>query len=1095
MARSALPQLIDDALHTPDAEPTPPIVVGSPAWDTWLANPANRAFSVPTEAGALTVRREQKGGGAYWYAYHRTGPRLRKAYLGKTADLSLERIAEALATLHTPLPTVTQTEPLTLRLLGTPYMTRGATPLTLASAKAIALLGYLALADGPQTRERLQDLFWPESLPAAAGKNLRNTLWAIRTTLGDDLLHSAGERIGLTPAVQHDLSPFLAAVARPNDAPPDALQHALAQYRGPLLDGIALHDAPELELWLTRERERLLQQYRAAVDVLLDRLRAAEQWAALAQAAEQALAHDDLHETAHRAIMEALARRGDRAGALRRYERLRTLLDSELGVPPDAASEALHDAIVRGALSPPAPEPPTLPQPPRPAPPPRQPFVGRESAIAALDAAWTHAAEGAARVVVISGELGIGKSRLWQHWATAAIEPHLMDVACLEATRDMPFAPLIAVFGNTVWSARAAAAVGANVPPWLQDLTRLLPTLNDLPHTLLGGAPAAERQRLFEAFVQALLALTRPPHLLALHDLHWADSATLDWLDYALHRLHGTPLLLMASYRTEAVNRDQLRRIAQWERDIPLHRLELSRLTPTEATDLLAALGAGDQAHLVHESAGNPYFLTELARSAVQGVPPALSDLVRARIDALPEPAQQVLQAAAVLEPDIEAPILVQISALDETTTLEALDDLFSSAMLIEHDERAAFSHPLIATIVRATLSRVRRAIVHRRAATALAQLYANHLPAQAGRIAAHYREAGDRPQAAHYAMLAGDYALSVTAAVEAVHFYRQALADDAGAECRLRLGRALAWCGEQAEARALIQQAYADFAARADRHNMALARLLQADLALTYSGYAEAGELAEQAYDLSGGTEPFIAASAHILIGTAARVRGDFAAAQRHINACLELATKHNLPEVQMYAAIGLSNLRAEQGDQVGAYAAAQQIIGLAQQVGYSFYEAIGRNSAAYRATLLGDFAAAHAHIHAGLELLDARGLEMPRQWLYSTRGELALAEANWEEAEPWLERARIEAVRQNNAEQVTMIEANLGRVAAGRGDLPRAEELLTRSWEASVANTGRFQAAQIGRWLADVLSRQGDHARAHSIREAATAHLAAKD
>jgi DNA-binding SARP family transcriptional activator/ATP/maltotriose-dependent transcriptional regulator MalT len=1093
MARPALAQLIDGALYIPAPEATAPIIVGSPAWVAWLADPANRAFSVPTEAGALTVRREQKGGGAYWYAYHRTGPRLRKAYLGKTADLNLERIAQALATLHAPVPTVTQTDPLTMRLLGTPQFVRGATPLTLASAKAVALLGYLALAEEPQRRERIQDLFWPESLPTAAGKNLRNTLWAIRTTLGADLLSSAGERIGLSPAVQHDLSLFLAAAAQPNDTPPDALQHALAHYRGPLLDGVTLHDAPELELWLTRERERLLQYYRTAVEALLARQQAAADWPALAQTAEQALTHDDLHETAHRALMEALARRGDRAGALRRYERLRTLLDNELGVPPDAASEALHDAIVRGALNPTAPERLPLPAPPRPTPPPRQPFVGRVHESAALDAEWAHAAQGTARVVVISGELGIGKSRLWQHWAAGAADPHLIELQCLEATRHMPFAPLIAIFGNATWSARAAAALGANLPPWLQDVTRLLPTLNDLPHALIGGAPAAERQRLFEAFVQALLAFTEPPHLLALHDLHWADSATLDWLDYALHRLRATPLLLVVSYRTEAVSREHLRRIAQWEREVPLRRMELSRLTTDEAADLLTALGAKDQSRLVHESAGNPYFLTELARSAVQGVPPALSDLVRARIDALPEPAQQVLQAAAVLEPDIEAPILVQISALDETTTLEALDTLFSSGMLIEHDERAGFSHPLIATIVRATLSRVRRATVHRRAATALAQIYANHLPAQAGRIAAHYREAGDRPQAAHYAMLAGDYALSVTAAVEAVQFYRQALADDAGAECRLRLGRALAWCGEQAEARALIQQAYADFAAHNDRHNMALAKLLLADLALTHSGYAEAGQLAEQARDLIGGAEAFIAASAHILIGTAARVRGDFATAQRHIDACLELAAQHNLLEVQMYAAIGLSNLRAEQGDQVGAYAAAQQIISLAQQVGYSFYEVIGHNSAAYRATLLGDLAGAHRHIRAGLELADARGLEMPRQWLYSTRGELALAEHAWEEAATWLQRARVEAMRQNNTEQVAMIDANLGRVAAEQGDLLRAEELLTQSWQASAAGAGRFQYVQIGLWLADVLSRRGDDARARSTWEAATAHLSA--
>ncbi len=472
-------------------------------------------------------------------------------------------------------------------------------------------------------------------------------------------------------------------------------------------------------------------------------------------------------------------------------------------------------------------------------------------------------------------------------------------------------------------------------------------------------------------------------------------------------------------------------------------------------------------------------------------MPPALGDLVRARIDALPDPARQVLQAAAVLEPDLEELTLIQISALDEETTLQALDTLFASGMLVEHDERYSFSHPLIATVVRAASSRVRRATLHRRAATALAQIYANHQPAQAGRIAAHYRESGDRRQAAMFATLAGDYAISVNAIGEAVQFYRHALTDEVSAERTLRLGRTLAWRGDQDEAHTLIQQAYADFATQDDRPNMARSKLVLADLALTHSGYVEAGELAQQARDLIGAHDPFIAASAYILLGTAARVRGDLALAQQHIDTCLQIAEQHDLLEVQMYAAIGLSNIRAEQGDSAGAFAAARQMVGLAQQVGNSFYEVIGHNNAAYRATLLGNYAVAHRHIAAGIELAEARALEMPQQWLYSTRGELALAEGAWEAAEQWLMRARAESVRQNNQGQVAMIDANLGRAAAGRGDLTRAVELLTQGWQGSATNIVQYQHIQLGLWLAALLSRQGEHARARRTWEAVTAQL----
>lgn len=1096
MARQALPQLIAGVLR-PAGGDAAPIGVGTPAWRAWLADPANGAFSVSTAAGAVTVRREQKGGGAYWYAYRRDGPRLRKAYLGRASELSGARIEQAVAALtaHADPPgAVTQSAAVELRLLGAPELRRGATRVSISSAKAVALLGYLALAPTAQSREQLLDLLWPTSPPEAARKNLRNTLWAIRTALGDTVLAGTSERLGLGPGVDLDVRDLLAA-AQPAQADPAALQLALERYRGPLLDGVTLRDAPEWEIWLTGERERLLQRFNAAAASLMELQRAAGDWAGLARTAGLALAHDDLNEPAHRALMEALARRGDRAGALRQYDRLRSSLDRELGAAPDGDSEAIHDAIVRGGVAPSAAARPALPPLPHAGPPPRPQLVGRGAELRALDDAWARAGAGQAHVVVLSGELGIGKSSLWRAWAASRGDAAPVELQCLEATRGLPFAPLVALFSNPAWGARVAAAVGSRPPAWLQELSRLLPALQELPpQAVLGGPPAEGRQRLFEAFVQAPLAVGTAPHLLFVDDLHWADGATRDWLDYAIRRLRDTPLLLVASYRSEDADHELLRRVAQWERELPVRRLALGRLAAAEASALLSSLGvsAEQRARLAHESAGNPFFLTELAQAGALSVPPALADLVRARVQALPEPARQLLQAAAVLGPDSEGATLLQISALDEEPALAALDSLLASGVIVEHDARYSFSHPLVATVVRGAMSQVRRATLHRRAATALAQGYAEHLPAQAGRIAAHYREAGDQRQAAHYDTLAGDYALSVTAAREAVQLYRQALAAEQTPERMLRLGRALVWHGEQAEARALIEQAGATFAARDDRPNTAMASLLLADLALTHGGYAEAGALAEGALALVDEREPFTAASAHMLVGTAARARGDLAAAQHHIDICLRIAEQHRLTEVQMYAAVGQSNIRAEQGDLAGALAAGRAVVSLARRVGNGFYEVVGHNNAAYRATLLGRYAEAHAHLAEGLAMADARGLDMPRQWLYSTRGELALAEGAWDVAEEWLARARAEAVRQQNDGQVATIDANLGRAAAGRGDLARAAALLARGWEASAATAANSQHVQIGLWLAELYSRMGAHERARATWRAATARLA---
>jgi DNA-binding SARP family transcriptional activator/ATP/maltotriose-dependent transcriptional regulator MalT len=1102
MARAALPQLIDGALYLRTGDEQGRIVLESPAWFAWLDAEGNAAFSVASAGGAVTVRREQKGGGAYWYAYHRSGPRLRKQYLGKSSELSAGRIGEAVAALTRPADTPDGDAPLRLYLLGTPRFLRGTQAQPLASAKGVALLGYLALADAPQTREQLLALLWPESAEEAARKNLRNTLWGIRASLGGEVLIAEGERLALHRAVWTDVGAFTHLAAAQGEGGAEQLHEALACYGGALLDGLTLADAPEFELWLGAERERLVQVYLGLADALLARQRAAGDWEGLAATARQALSQDGgLHEGMGRALIEALARRGDRAGALRQYERLRTTLERELGAPPAPETEALREALLHGDLAGgPAGQPslvqsPRAPTPPAPrAQPPSRPFVGREAEREALDAEL--AGLESLRIVVLSGELGIGKSQLWQRWSASVGGAGLIEIACLEATQVLPFAPLVALFSHVSWTARVAAAVGATLPPWLHELTRLLPSLGELlPRPLLGGLPPAEeRQGLFEAFVQALLAVADAPRVLFVDDIHWADQATLDWLDYAIHRLRETPLLLVVAYRSEDAPRGLLRRVAQWERDGHVRRLALGRLTPDEAATLLRALEAPAAAHarLTQASAGNPYFLSELARAPEAELPPALIDLVRARVEGLPQAARELLQAAAVLLPDLERLALQQVSGHDEAATLDALDTLLESGVLVEQGERFAFSHPLVAMVVRDAMSRARRASLHRRVAQAIEQLYAEHLPAQAGRIASHYREAGERHRSARFAELAGDYAMSVAAPAEATAFYRHALADEPTPARSLGLGRSLAWQGEPEEALALLQDAHDGYLALDDPRGAAHAQLVCADLAVSRGRYAEAGERAEQALALAGEQDAFTAAAAHVLLGTAARTRGDLVLAKAHIDTATELAAQHELTEIRLYAAVALSNIRAEQGDIAGAHDAAREVVTYARRTRNPFYEVVGHNNAAHRATQLGDFATAHAHIAEGLQLAEARRLDMVLQWLYSTRGELALAEQEWQLAEEWLARGLAEAERRDNQGQAAMYQANLGRAAQGRGELARAVALYEQAQQQSARAGAHYQQIQILLWLALAQLELGDLARARDTWQRASDELA---
>jgi DNA-binding SARP family transcriptional activator len=308
-----------------------------------------------------------------------------------------------------------------LSFLGAPRFEQNGRPAALKSTKAVALLAYLAVSGTTHTRDHLIDLLWPDSLPDAGRKNLRNTLWAIRKTLDDSLLETDGDRMGLAAIVGADVRE-LDVVARRLTAnepvPEETVARVAGHYRGPLLDGLYLADAPDFEVWLAAERERFNQLYLRLLEARISRRQAVADWPGVISLVQQVLAVDDLQEPVYRVLMEAHSRLGERAEALRAYDTLRTRLIQELGVKPLPETETLRETILNGDQSLPAS--PSHPVPP----PPRMdrsartfPFVGRQAEMAALDSELVTVRRGMLRMVLVTGELGLGKTELWKTWA------------------------------------------------------------------------------------------------------------------------------------------------------------------------------------------------------------------------------------------------------------------------------------------------------------------------------------------------------------------------------------------------------------------------------------------------------------------------------------------------------------------------------------------------------------------------------------------------------------------------------------------------------------------------------------------------------
>ena len=969
---------------------------------------------------------------------------------------------------------------LQLQLLGQPRITINADSPIHLPAKAIALLGYLAATNTPQRRDHLLALLWAESGDDAARKNLRNMLWQIRRNCGTDAIITSADRLSLNPQTQVDLWQIQAWLMLDHAdlvAKHDAI---LALNRGSLLDGMTVSEAPDFELWLTTERERWTIQYSRLLTNLLHEQQRRHAWQAVSDIAHALIQLDHLAEPAYQALIEAHAQRGERAEALRWYDLLATVLERELGVAPLPESQAVRQQIMDNRTIP-AVMPDVAPAPlvARPAP---TPFVGRQHEFQQLDIALAHSKTQGVQIALLTGDIGIGKSRLWHEWSSQQTSQQVLTMHCLESTKTLPFAPLTDVFRHAHDHIRSLPTL------WLSEVARLLPELRlQMPNLPVPPAlpPDEERRRLFEALTQYVMRLLNGGLIIGIDDLQWADQATAEWLDYALHRLQNAPLLVGATYRAEEASPHLQRLIAKWQRDGLIRRINVERLNDHEVAQLLDAVGHRCDASTIQaQSAGNPLYVLELSRAASSDVPPLLVDVIKNRLANLPAAAGQIVQAAAVLDPLWNFATLRSTAGRSEEETLDGLDALLHARIVQENGTHYTFSHPLVAAVVLQDLSGARRAFLNRRAAQTLEREYAGRLAPIAGRLLSHYRAADEPIKAAYYADLAAEHAMLLAAPAEA-HAFRAAALDLEPTPLRqTALGEVLQWLGDLPGARAAYTAALSDH-----EHAGAWQSVADAYIRLALIDLAEgrpqatitAVETARSIIEQHGLDAPVISAHSLMLLGVSQRQAGyPLDLAQRMIEAAITLARHHNVQELLGQGLLELGNVLAQRGDVQGAITTFEQAIERGQAHNNVFQLVLAYNNAAYNCTLIGNAERAHGFIAHGLNVAETWGLRVPFQYLYSTRGEIALLEQHWDEATAWFERGLVEAQSNANLPQIANYHANLALAARGRGEVAAAIKLLQTAQHEVATLTTPYLTTQIHLWLAETWLMHGDHAAA---------------
>jgi DNA-binding CsgD family transcriptional regulator len=566
------------------------------------------------------------------------------------------------------------------------------------------------------------------------------------------------------------------------------------------------------------------------------------------------------------------------------------------------------------------------------------PFIGRDDELARLTGVLDRARSGTPRAVVLSGDAGVGKTRVLTEAAAHAtrtgmtvLTGHCVDLGDV----GLPYLPFTEILGVLGGDERFAAALAAH-----PAVERLLGSGSGT------DTDTGSRLRLFEGVAGLLAdAADITPLLLVLEDLHWADQSSRDLLRFLLSRgvlqnpTPGSPthhLALFASYRSDDLHRRHPLRplLAELARLPSVDRLELRPMADAEVARLVRALRTDALSdttvrRIVDRAEGNAFYAEELLAAlpgdldpAAPAMPSGLADLLLIRIEQLSDTAQQVLRTAAVAGRRVEHDLLRDAVQLPEEELESALREAVGRQLLVPGDDATySFRHALAREAVYADLLPGERVRLH----GAFAKLLAGrgHTAESAAERAHHSRESHDLADALTASLEAADHAQRVGAPAEELHHVEAALelwpAVDPGARPRkgdpvtltLRASAAAAHAGETHRAVSLTRAALARAGSDADselaarvRYTLAgnLMRVDSLKAAFTYSSEALAMIPAEPP------SHTWVwAAATHVM---AARYMGHDEDAERVARQALRTAEELRLADAQADLIISLVGL-----------------------------------------------------------------------------------------------------------------------------------------------------------------------------------------
>lgn len=636
------------------------------------------------------------------------------------------------------------------------------------------LLGALVLRGTSVSVDVLVDMLWRDEAPRNPRSALQVHVSRLRRLLAAtsaSLDTAAGGYKLVIPAEHVDIRVFAqlvsAGIAKAEESAEDGLtllDQALALWRGHPLGALDVPEALIAEIERLEELRLSAVEARAAVLIALGRS-SGDTVVKL----QHELSRYPLNERVARLLMISFSQLGREGDALETYAKIESELHRELGVAPGIELDLVREEILhkrreeRSELSNRVFSP---------------GFVGREAELAVLDRALDNAAEGEAALVLVTGELGIGKTAV-------------VNEAILRARSR----------GYTVLIGRSADSVGARFDALLgvlrslegEEAFRLAPAQRKRVRSLCRRLEAAsEKEPDFAELLAGTEALIRDvasqrPTLILFGDLHWAGDMTLDVVDSLARSLTHVPVVFLLSARTPVTEKVPGfdKRLFEFSRIPGAQRLALDGYSPSEIAEYLTVLRNAEPTRVVvsrvaNRTRGNPLFIQAIAEALESGAePPAgLRSHFRRVMDALPEPSRNLVRVMAFMRGKADPRVLATVLGVDLAKTREALSALVAVGVLDTDEAQTSFRihHPLLAEVVTfETTVDVTRGI-HRDLAWVFSSQNIPDLPGSHAAAAYHWTKTGDHARGLREYLLATEEAVALSQNTRALSYLENAI-------------------------------------------------------------------------------------------------------------------------------------------------------------------------------------------------------------------------------------------------------------------------------------------------------------------------------